>query len=97
MNIVVDEDIPRRTVLALQASNHNVIDIRGTAQEGVDDSTLWNFAQSHKALLITTDKGFARFRNESHWGILIIRLRQPNCERIHRRVIQTVNQFSSNK
>ncbi len=45
-------------------------------------------------LLITTDKGFVDYRRESHHGILIIRLRQPNERKIHDRVMRAVQQFA---
>jgi len=92
MKIVVDENIPRRTVVALRAMGHEVIDLRGTSQEGMTDAELWMLAQSQGALLITTDRGFARHRHEAHHGILIIRLRQPNRERIHQRILQALAQ-----
>jgi len=97
MKIAVDENIPRKTVTALQAMGHEVIDIRGMTQEGMDDSALWKLAQAQDALLITTDKGFAHFRDEPHKGILIIRLRQPDREKIHSRVMQAMSQFSINE
>jgi hypothetical protein len=43
--------------------------------------------------LITTDKGFAQHREEGHHGLLIVRLRQPNRNRIHQRVLQALVQF----
>lgn len=45
-------------------------------------------------MLITTDKGFAQYRDEKHHGILIIRLRQPNEARIHARIMAAFAQFS---
>ena len=45
-------------------------------------------------LLITTDKGFTQHRNESHQGILIIRLRKPNQNKIHQRIMKALNDFS---
>jgi predicted nuclease of predicted toxin-antitoxin system len=53
MNIVVDENLPRRTVDELRSMAHVVIDIRGTAQEGALDDVLWLLAQRERALLIT--------------------------------------------
>ncbi len=93
MNILVDENIPLMTVRALCEMGHNVLDIRGTVYEGIVDDDLWKMAQQEGQLLITTDKGFARYRDEPHYGILIVRLRQPNRHRIHQRVIQAVTQF----
>lgn len=94
MRIIVDENIPRRTVAELRAQGHKVVDLRGSSKEGVDDDTLWQMAQQHRALLITTDKGFARFRGQEHWGVLIIRLRQPNVRRIHNRILQVLDHFN---
>lgn len=97
MNIYVDENIPMMTVLALQQMGHTVFDNRGTSNEGISDEKLWNCVKRHKCLLITTDKGFANCRNEQHYGILIVRLRQPNKQKIHSRVFQAINQYTVNE
>jgi len=94
MNVLVDENIPRMTVQALKLSGYNVIDNRGTAKEGLGDEELWQMAQDLRCLLVTTDKGFANKRNEVHQGILIVRLRQPNRQKIHVRVMQAMNKYS---
>ena len=41
MTICVDENIPNITVQELRASGHDVLDIRGTADQGMDDDLLW--------------------------------------------------------
>lgn len=94
MKICVDENIPNVTVQELGSLGHDVLDIRGTADQGMDDDTLWAKVQEEYRLLITTDKGFVWRRDESHWGILVVRLRQPNEQKIHQRVMQAVNRFS---
>ena len=94
MKICVDENIPNITVQELRLLGHDVLDIRGTVDQGMDDDALWARVQTERRLLITTDKGFVLHRDESHWGILVIRLRQPNEQKIHQRVMQAVNQFS---
>ena len=94
MKIFADENIPLMTINALRELGHEVIDIRGTADQGITDEVLWRKAQDQKCILITTDKGFASYREQSHYGILIIRLRQPNLSKIHSRVIQTINKYS---
>ena len=43
--------------------------------------------------MITTDKGFATRRDLEHAGILIVRLKQPNRERIHDRVVHALVRF----
>jgi predicted nuclease of predicted toxin-antitoxin system len=57
MKILVDENIPRMTVEGLRTQGHDVKDIRGTAQQAVPDSALWQIASLEDRLLITTDKG----------------------------------------
>ena len=42
-------------------------------------------------MLITTDKGFTEYRSEPHHGILIVRLRQPNREKIHQAVMHALS------
>ncbi len=94
MKILVDENIPRVTVQALHSMGHDVHDLRGTPDEGIVDTKVWELAQQQQRLLITTDKGFTQYRNEPHHGILLIRLRQPNRQKIHDRVIQAVSDFA---
>jgi len=97
VKILVDENIPLMTVAELQVLGHDVLDMRGTSREGMSDSSLWESAQREQRLLVTTDKGFAVKRQESHWGILIIRLRQPNRSRIHRRVLDAINHIGESE
>jgi predicted nuclease of predicted toxin-antitoxin system len=93
MKILVDENIPRMTVDHLRELGHDVRDIRGTADEGLGDSALWDVAIRERRLLITTDKGFAEHRTTSHYGILIVRLRQPNRLKIHQYVMRAMERF----
>lgn len=94
MNIVVDENVPMRTVVTLRELGHVVTDIRGTDEQGASDADLWRLTQSRRALLITTDKAFAGHWLEDHGGILIVRLRQPNRERIHERVVRAMTDIA---
>ena len=94
MDILVDENIPLMTVVQLRDMGNNVIDIRNTAEESLTDEALWNRAIDEKRLLITTDKGFAHYRDREHQGILIVLLRRPNRTRINERVVEAVRLFS---
>ncbi|MGE3541859.1 MAG: DUF5615 family PIN-like protein [Candidatus Tectimicrobiota bacterium] len=94
MKIAVDENIPLMTVHALRAMGHDVRDIRGTPEEGMEDDTLWDMVQREERLLITTDKGFTHYRAIPHYGVLVIRLRRPNRHRIHQRIMQAMAQFT---
>ena len=94
MKIFLDENIPLMTVRELREQGHEVIDIRGTDDQGITDEVLWQKAQAEKCLLITTDKGFSNHRNEIHLGILIIRLKQPTRLKIHERVMQALKRYT---
>lgn len=95
MNILVDENIPKLTVEALRSGGHIVSDLRGTPQQGAEDGDVWDRVLIEKALLITTDKGFAGHRSEPHFGILVIRLRQPNLAKIHARVMLAMSRHDA--
>ncbi|MBT9159676.1 MAG: DUF5615 family PIN-like protein [Dehalococcoidia bacterium] len=95
MKIFVDENIPLMTVRALRGMSYDVLDIRGTANEGMTDDAVWEMIQREGRLLITTDKGFTQHREELHHGILIVRLRQPNRRKIHQRVVQAMTGFAA--
>jgi predicted nuclease of predicted toxin-antitoxin system len=97
VKILVDENIPRMTVAALKGLGHDVRDVRGTPDEGVPDQRLWQIAQQEARLLITTDKGFAVHRQRDHFGALIVRLRHPNRQAIHDRVLLALARFSQKR
>ena len=96
MKILVDENIPNITVQELRAMGHDVLDIRGTERQGLFDDELWSFVQTERRMFITTDKGFSEHRDEEHCGILVVRLRQPNEQRIHTRIVAALRQFAEN-
>ena len=81
----------------LRNLGHEVLDVRGTNEQGIPDDLLWERAQIDARVLITTDKGFVHHRGELHHGVLVVRLRQPNEQRIHERVMQAVRQFSEDE
>lgn len=94
MDVLVDENIPLMSIGQLRDMGHDVCDIRGTADEGLSDDLLWNKACQDKRLLITTDRGFAQYRDRKHHGILIVSLRKPNRRKINERVIEAMRLFS---
>lgn len=97
MDILVDENIPLMSVEQLRDMGNNVLDIRSTPDEGLSDEALWEKACKGKRLLITTDRGFARYRDEEHSGILIVSLRKPNRYKINDRVIEAIRRFSAGR
>jgi predicted nuclease of predicted toxin-antitoxin system len=94
MDILVDENTPLMSVERLRKMGHNVLDVRGTAEQGISDELLWKKASHEKRLFITTDRGFSHYRDREHYGILIVSLRKPNRDRINKRVIEAIRQFS---
>jgi predicted nuclease of predicted toxin-antitoxin system len=92
VNILVDENIPTPTVTALRELGHFVIDVRESQDKGISDDRVWELAQQQRALVVTTDKGFVR-HGPPHSGVLVVRLRQPNQERIHQRILKALAFF----
>ena len=81
MKFLVDENIPKASSSLLRESKHEVIDVRGTDKEGLSDSEIFQLAQNLKAIFITSDKDFFHtipFQYQSHHGIIVIALNQPN-------------------
>jgi predicted nuclease of predicted toxin-antitoxin system len=93
MKILADENIPRMTVEWLRTIGHDVKDLRGTPHKGLPDTELWALAIAEWRMLVTTDKGFTEYRDERHHGILIVRLRQPNRQRIHNAIVSAIKRF----
>jgi predicted nuclease of predicted toxin-antitoxin system len=93
MRVLVDENIPRLTVTALIALGHDVRDIRGTSIQGATDPDLRAVALAEGRALITTDKGFTEYRSVPHHGVLVVRLRQPNREKINHSVMYVFDRF----
>lgn len=54
MKILVDENIPHMTVKVLVEMGHDVLDIRGTKDEGMKDTPLWQLAQREGRLGLAT-------------------------------------------
>jgi predicted nuclease of predicted toxin-antitoxin system len=78
LKILVDENIPSRTVEELRRLGHDVRDFRGTDDQGIPDHIAWQRACDEGRLLVTTDKGFVHHWGQGHSGVLVVRLRQPN-------------------
>jgi predicted nuclease of predicted toxin-antitoxin system len=97
MKVLVDENIPLMSVRELRQLGHDVLDVRGTIDEGISDELLFKKACEENRLLITTDRDFAYFRDRDHYGILIIALRKPNRDKINKRVIDAIKRFSADK
>ena len=81
MRFLLDENFPKASVVMLQSAGHEVFDIRGTNEEGMEDDALFRKAQELGAVLLTTDRDFFHtvpHLHDAHGGVLVIALRQPN-------------------
>ncbi|OGQ05240.1 MAG: hypothetical protein A2W61_04270 [Deltaproteobacteria bacterium RIFCSPLOWO2_01_44_7] len=93
MKVFVDENIPKVTVSALRELGYDVKDIRQSHLKGISDQEIWELCQREERLLVTTDLGFSHYRHKSHFGMLIVRLKQPNKEKIHSRVLREMKRM----
>lgn len=85
MKFLLDENFPKSAEKVLIELGHQVIDIRGTKLQGVDDFRLFEIAQENEAILLTTDRDFYHtvpLRYSDHHGVIVIALKQPNREAI---------------
>jgi predicted nuclease of predicted toxin-antitoxin system len=48
MKILVDENIPSKTVAFLQQNGYDVADVRGSEEQAIPDKELWNKAHGKK-------------------------------------------------
>jgi predicted nuclease of predicted toxin-antitoxin system len=81
MNFFLDENFPRTAEGWLTERGHRVYDIRGTKHEGADDPDIFQMAQDHQAVFLSTDKDFFHTLSHLcpvHHGIVVIALRRPN-------------------
>ena len=97
MKILLDENFPKKSISLLKAYKYEVIDIRQTELEGLEDIKIFNLAKKEKALFLTTDKDFyhtIHFNNKPHNGIIVITLSQPNTKNIIEKLIWFLKTFS---
>jgi len=81
MKFFLDENFPKTAEIYLKNLGYEVMDIRSTGQEGLDDHVIFKLAQFHSAIFLTTDRDFFHtipFDFAEHHGAIIIALRQPN-------------------
>ena len=81
MNFLFDENFPKSAERILVDLGHYVIDIRGSDLQGADDFQLFDVAQQNEAILLTTDRDFYHtvpLEYETHFGVVVIALKQPN-------------------
>ncbi len=80
MLIKLDENLPSRLVHALTTLGHLVDTVPDEGLTGQSDSEVWAAAQATGRFLITQDLDFSdmrRYQPGTHYGILLLRLRNP--------------------
>jgi predicted nuclease of predicted toxin-antitoxin system len=96
MKFFLDENFPKAAVELLVGLGHEVADIRGTDEEGVDDVTIFRMAQKRGAALLTTDRDFFHtipHTEKQHYGVVVVALRQPNRQSILTRIRWFMDHF----
>lgn len=81
MKFFLDENFPKAANGFLTECGHEVVDIRGSVDEGSEDPYIFEMAQRYKAVFLTTDKDFFHtvpHLYDHHYGVVIITLHQPN-------------------
>jgi len=100
MKFLLDENFPKAAVALLESAGHEVFDFRGSGDEGIEDSEVFQKAQSLKAILLTTDRDFFHtipHLFENHHGVVVIALRQPNRKAILSRMEWILSQISEHQ
>jgi predicted nuclease of predicted toxin-antitoxin system len=85
MKFFLDENFPKKAIELLEKRNFEIIDIRGTKKEGLDDNKIFDLAKKSKSVFLTTDKDFyhtIHFTSQPHFGIVVIAISQPNAIKI---------------
>ena len=59
MKILLDENLPRKLVIALRAEGYTVESIQTLRMQGLDNGTLYRFAFANFDVCFTRDAGFA--------------------------------------
>lgn len=81
MTFLLDENFPKSATEILEQFGHDWRDLRGTEDEGADDTFLVEKAGEIGAVILTTDRDFyhtLRHQHPDHSGIIVIALKQPN-------------------
>ncbi|MGA8430323.1 MAG: DUF5615 family PIN-like protein [Candidatus Sulfotelmatobacter sp.] len=91
MRIKLDENLPAETAPRCALWGHDVHTTQEEGLSGADDNGIWDVTQSEGRFLVTQDLDFSderKFLPGTHYGIALIRLRQPNRRSLVRRTEQ---------
>jgi predicted nuclease of predicted toxin-antitoxin system len=80
MRIKLDENMPVRLAEIIRQLGHDADTVLGEGLSGGSDDAVWKAAQEAGRFFITQDLDFSdlrRFEPGKHYGILLVRLREP--------------------
>ena len=81
MRIKIDENMPARLSDVLIKLGHDVETVPEEGLAGTVDDIVWQASQEERRFLITQDLDFSdirKFAPGTHYGLLLVRLRDPN-------------------
>lgn len=85
MTFLLDENFPKAAGAMLSGRGHEILDFRGSVNEGMPDTEVFKMAQAATAVLLTTDRDFFHtipHLFDEHSGVVVVALRQPNRRNI---------------
>jgi len=77
MRFLLDANMPRSAVVAIQRLGHEAVDVRDVGLGGASDAQIAAYAKEHKLALITRDFDFSDVRNYApaeYAGIIVLEL-----------------------
>ena len=89
MKIKLDENLPARLIRLLAELGHDIDTVPQEGLTGRPDNDIWTAAQAAERFFITQDLDFSdirRFAPGTHYGLLLVRLREPGRDALARRV-----------
>ena len=89
MKIKLDENLPTSLVGVLSVLGHETDTVEDEGVNGRSDDVVWDRAQRDGRFLITQDLDFSdirKFAPGTHYGILLIRMRDPSRRSLEERV-----------
>lgn len=96
MTFLLDENFPKAASEMLANRGHEVLDFRGSVDEGMPDAEVFKVAQAANAVLLTTDRDFFHtipHLFDEHSGVVVVALRQPNRKNLLAKLEWILNQI----
>lgn len=98
MKIKLDENLPARLKAALAIYGHEADTVNDEGLTGRPDQDVWLAAQREGRFLITQDLDFSdtrKFTPGTHFGLLLVRLREPSAQVLLDRVSVVATEFEN--